>query len=91
MKKLKFVTKTIAFLSIFLFVSLSSCTDEKGAKKTLMQSGFHPIEVRGYGWFNGSKDDMFITKFKAYSADSSMIVTGVVTSGWFKGGTIRLD
>lgn len=91
MKKNLINPRIFACASLLLAAGLTSCTDEKGATRTLKQSGFHPIEVGGYGWFGGSKDDVFITKFKAYSADSSMIVTGVVTSGWFKGGTVRLD
>lgn len=84
MKKLFFCA--CAFMLIF-----SSCTNEKAARKTLLDSGFHPIEVGGYGMFDGSQDDVFKTRFKAYSPDSSRIVTGCVCSGWIKGSTIRLD
>lgn len=73
---------------MILFIS---CTDEKGAEKALIQNGYHPIEVGGYGFFDGSEDDVFKTRFKAYSPDSSQIIEGTVCSGWFKGKTIRLD
>lgn len=76
---------------IFLFI-LSSCTDEKGAKNALLDAGYHPIEVGGYGYWDCSKDDNVATRFKAYSPDSSRIVSGCVCSGIIgKGKTIRLD
>lgn len=82
--------KKVLFISIAV-IALNSCTNEKSARKALLDSGYHPIEVGGYGWFDGSKDDVFKTRFKAYSPDSSRIVTGTVCSGWFKGSTVRLD
>lgn len=82
--------KIIAILLMTLFCA--SCTDKDGANKALLDSGYKPIEIGGYGWFSGSKNDTFVTKFKAYSPnDSTRIVTGVVCRGWFKGSTIRLD
>ena len=83
--------KKLILLSI-ISICLTSCfTDSDGAKKALIESGFHPIEVGGYGFFSGGKEDFFVTKFKAYSPDSSVIVSGVVCEGIFKGKTIRLD
>lgn len=79
-----------AFASVLLAVVLSSCTDESGAKKALERNGYKPINVGGYGWFAGSKDDVFRTKFKAV-AQNGDTVTGCVTSGWFKGNTVRTD
>ena len=78
-------------LVIVVGLLLISCTDKKGATKALLDSGFHSIQVGGYSFFGGGKDDIYKTKFKAYSPDSSRVVTGVVSSGWFKGSTIRLD
>lgn len=73
-------------------IALSSCfTDNEGTRDALIKAGYHPIEVGGYGFFSGGKEDFFVTKFKAYSPDSSQIVTGVVCKGIFKGKTIRLD
>jgi hypothetical protein len=79
-------------LSAIIAISLVSClTDVEGSKKALIESGYHPIEVGGYGFFSGGKGDTFVTKFKAYSPDSTHIVTGVVCRGLLKGKTIRLD
>lgn len=84
MKKLLFAL--LAFMLI-------SCTDNEGARKTLLDAGYKPISVGGYGWFSGSKGDSYVTKFKAYSPnDSTRIVTGVVCRGvFFKSSTIRLN
>ena len=90
MKKLKFTTKTAIALYAMLAVVLSSCTDESGAKKALERNGYKPISVGGYGWFAGSKDDVYVTKFKAVAPNGDT-VTGCVTSGWFKGNTVRTD
>lgn len=68
----------------------SSCTDEKGATKALERNNYKPIDVGGYGWFDGSKDDVYRTKFKAVAPNGDTI-TGCVTKGWFKGSTIRLN
>ena len=80
-------------LVCLLAIALFSCTDEDGARDTLLNAGFKPISVGGYGWFSGSKGDAFITKFKAYAPnDSTRIVNGVVCKGLFlKSSTIRFD
>lgn len=90
MRKLQFTTKAFAFASLLLAVVLSSCTDESGAKKALERNGYKPINVGGYGWFAGSKDDVYVTKFKAVAPNGDT-VTGCVTSGWLKGNTVRTD
>jgi hypothetical protein len=82
--------KFLIIITVFT-ITIFSCTNESSAKKALLDSGYHPIDVGGYAWFDGSDDDVFKTRFKAYSPDSSRIVTGTVCSGWFKGSTIRLD
>ena len=79
-----------AFASVLLAVVLSSCTDESVAKKALERNGYKPIKVGGYGWFAGSKGDVYVTKFKAVAPNGDT-VTGCVTSGWFKGNTVRTD
>ena len=92
-------TKTsILVLTKAFFILLVSCctftscmTDVEGSKDALNKAGYHPIAVGGYGYFAGGKEDWYVTKFKAYSPDSSQIVTGVVCKGIFKGKTIRLD
>lgn len=82
----------IVVLIILLAIGLSPFyrVDVEGAKKTLIHSGYIPIEVGGYGWFGGSKSDWYSTKFKAISP-SKDTVSGIVTKGLFKGSTIRLD
>lgn len=72
-------------------VSLPSCTDEQGARRALLDAGFHPINVQGYGAFDCSGDDVYRTRFTALSPDSSRVVTGCVCRGWLKGSTIRTD
>lgn len=79
-------------ITLFVLLLFCSCTDKDGATKALLDAGYKPIKVGGYGWFIGSDSDTFVTKFKAYSPnDSTRVVTGVVCRGWFKGSTIRLD
>lgn len=74
-----------------LMFLIASCTDESGTKKVLEDAGYHPISIGGYGFMACSEDDTHATRFKAYSADSTRIVTGCVCKGMFKGKTIRLD
>ena len=81
----------LLFLLFSLLLLGSSCTNNSKAKKALLQAGYHPIEVGGYGLWKCGEDDTFATKFKAYSPDSTYIVKGVVCGGWLKGSTIRLD
>lgn len=76
------------FLCIIL---LASCTNKDGATKALKDAGYHPVNVGGYAIWGCGEDDFYHTKFKAYSPDSSRIVTGVVCQGILKGKTIRLD
>lgn len=77
----------VVMLSALVF---SSCTDEEGAEKVLKRSGYTSVDAGGYDFFNGSKDDVYVTKFKA-TAPNGERVSGVVTKGWFKGSTIRLN
>jgi hypothetical protein len=83
--------KCVNMMYIMLATVLIGCTNKGGAEKVLKQSGYHPIEVGGYGFFDCSDDDTYRTRFKAYSPDSTMIVEGCVCEGLFKGKTIRLD
>lgn len=78
-------------LLILVIGTLASCTNVDGAKSALLDAGYHPIKVGGYSFFSCSEDDFYHTEFKAYSPDSSRIVTGSVCQGLFKGKTIRLD
>jgi len=63
---------------------------KKVQKKVLERNGFIPVNIGGYGWFSGSKDDLFVTKFKAIAPNKDT-VTGCVTKGIFKGSSIRLN
>ena len=79
-------------MSLLLCLFLSSCTNRKGAEKALKDAGYKPpYTYRGYGFMSCSEDDWYATKFKAYSPDSTRVVTGCVCQGLFKGKTIRLD
>ena len=89
-RKLNNVKLSIIGTMIVVFALSISCTDEDGARKTLARNNYRVIEVGGHGWFSGGKDDVYITKFKAVAPNNDT-VTGCVTSGWFKGNTIRLD
>jgi hypothetical protein len=66
----------------------AGCSDPKTAKKTLENSGYTNIELGGYSFFGCSDGDRFSTKFTATNPNG-VTVSGVVCSGWFKGGTIR--
>lgn len=70
---------------------MTSCTNESGAKDALLDAGYTPVYVGGYGWFDCSEDDFFATRFKAKSPDGTRMVTGCVCQGLFKGKTIRID
>jgi hypothetical protein len=76
---------------LIIAVLLCSCTNKKGASKALKDAGLHPIQVKGYGWFDCGKDDIFATRFKAYSPDCTRVVSGCVCEGIFKSKTIRFD
>jgi len=78
-------------LSIILTFAIVDKTDVKGASSVLIHSGYTPISVGGYDFWNGGKNDFYKTKFTA-KAPNGDIVTGCVTKGLFgKGSTIRLN
>lgn len=81
----------IAVAVFVLIMTVLTPTNEGGSTEALKDAGYHPIEVGGYAWFTCSDRDVFATKFKAYSPDSTRVVTGAVCQGIFKGKTIRLD
>lgn len=89
MKRFQKITKGVLYA--LLCVVAIGCTNKDGAEKALKQAGYHPIKLGGYGLFDCSEDDVFRTRFKAYSQDSTMIVEGCVCQGIFKGKTIRID
>ena len=73
-----------------LSLSLSACTRPDQATRVLSQAGYTQIEITGWRPFMASDNDTFSTGFEAISPNGSL-VTGAVTSGWFKGSTIRVD
>lgn len=83
----------IKLLSLILLIGLaSSCTNKKGAIQALEAHGFkRPYKIGGYGFFACSEDDVYATRFSAYSQDSTKVVSGCVCQGIFKGKTVRID
>lgn len=72
-------------------LSLSSCTDSSGTTEILTMQGYRNIEITGYRFFAGSKEDWYATGFRA-TAPNGQTVTGCVTRGLlFKGKTVRFD
>ena len=69
---------------------LTACSDADTAERILSDQGFTEIQTTGYAFFGCSKDDEVHTGFNAKSP-AGKHVSGVVCTGWFKGGTIRFD
>lgn len=86
---LKIAFSLIAIILIVMCIPYA-CTQPDYTKRVLRQSGYTNVEITGWRPFAKSKDDTFSTGFKATSP-SGESVTGVVSCGIFKGGTIRLD
>lgn len=81
----------IVVLGLFVLVIAVPHTDEEGARKALIHSGYKPISVGGYDFFGGGKDDFYKTKFTAVAPNGD-VVSGCVTKGaWGKGSTVRLN
>lgn len=82
---------SVLVIGIILFLSLSpSFTNVEDTTRVLKEAGYKPIKVGGYGWFAGDKNDWSCTKFEAISPNGAH-VHGVVSGGWFKAYTIRLQ
>jgi hypothetical protein len=45
--------------TIAILFTLFSCTDEKGARKALLDAGYHPISVGGYAFWGCGEGDTF--------------------------------
>ena len=80
----------IAFVGFLCFALPHGCTRPETARRVLTEQGYSSIEITGWRPFAASEKDTFSTGFKAKSPNGS-IVTGAVTSGIFKGNTVRLD
>ena len=88
--KNSFIIIVIAIILISICITPFYCTDKNSATLTLKRNGYIPLKVGGYGWFQGGQGDIFITKFTAIAINGDT-VTGCVTSGLFKGNTIRTN
>lgn len=67
---------------------VTGCTDEETATRTLSNSGYTEINIKGYSFFGCSQDDFFHTEFSAKNSNGQ-VVEGIVCSGWLKNGTVR--
>lgn len=88
-------TLGIAALLILLLVGLfvlfpQGCTQPDETRRVLNAQGYTHVEITGYRPFMGSKDEPFSTGFRAVSP-AGVVVTGAVTTGGFRGHTVRLD
>lgn len=77
-------------VALLVFILPSGCTSESTARRVLDEQGYTQVEITGWRPFMKSKYDFYSTGFKAVSP-SGKVVTGAVTSGFFKGSTIRFD
>lgn len=75
-------------IALAVIATLTACSSQKDAESALNSAGFTKIETHGYSVFGCGDDDTFKTKFTAINPAGKQ-VSGVVCSGWFKGGTIR--
>lgn len=84
------ILKRVVILAILLlsyWIASPYLTDVKDSTRILIASGYKPISVGGYGWF---QEGLFSTKFKAITMHGDT-VSGAVTRGLLKKNTIRLD
>jgi hypothetical protein len=78
--------KYILILALcFLFIA---CTDERGAKRVLLDNGYTNVQITGFDFFTCSDKETFATGFTATSPNGRR-VQGAVCSGVMKGYTIR--
>lgn len=75
-------------IALAVVASLTACSSRKDAEHALTSAGFTNIETHGYAFYGCGEKDEFKTKFTATNPQGKR-VSGVVCSGWFKGGTIR--
>ncbi len=90
MKDILKIIVIIIIAAIAVFVMPSACTRPDDTIRILKQQGYSNIDITGWRPLDKGEDDVFSTGFEAVSP-SGQVVTGAVTSGWFKGGTIRFD
>lgn len=81
----------IAIIVLMIFIRLLlGFTDAPGTTRLLTDQGYSNVEITGWRPFAGSKDDIHCTGFTAITPTGKQ-VSGTVTSGFFKGKTLRLD
>lgn len=81
----------LILLGIIILIGLGGgCTQPNKARDTLEAQGYTDIEITRWRPFMAGEGDTFSTGFIATSPGGKE-VTGAVTSGLFKGKTIRLD
>ena len=81
--------KLLALAAVLATTTLSGCTDEASARRTLNASGFKDVQITGYEWFSCGEDDASHTGFIATNPNGAR-VSGVVCCGLvFKACTIR--
>lgn len=73
-----------------LALALVACTKPDDTTRILEQSGYTHVQVTGWRPFSAGTGDSFATGFEVVSPSGAR-VSGVVTAGFLKGGTIRLD
>jgi hypothetical protein len=74
---------------VLLALVLAGCTDEPRARKALLDAGYKPTSVGGYGLFSCG-DDLFSTEFTAIGP-TGRPVRGTVCTGVFKNSTLRTE
>jgi len=78
--KMKWIIFVVAVLMV-------ACTSSQRSDEVLKKSGFHDIQIGGYGWF-ACGEDLFKTKFTATNVNGEK-VEGTVCCGILKSCTVR--
>lgn len=86
-----FIIVIIIGLLVVMFSGPLFGVDKEGATRVLRAQGYSEVQITGYRWFTGDKNDFYHTGFSAKSPNGTA-VTGTVTKGfWWKANTVRLD
>ena len=78
------------FLLVFTVILPHGCTHPESTVRVLEEQGYTNVQITGWRPLSVDKNDIYSTGFTAISPKGNE-VTGVVTSGLFKGNTVRLD
>ena len=93
MKHVISTIKGIAVIAIIVLLVIAvpyGCTHPTDTARVLSAAGYTNIEITGWRPFMADRNDTFSTGFSA-TGPGGVQVTGAVTSGLFKGHTIRID